>query len=71
MSPSQLQNKILKQFNMKISVSSLNNFRASVSLTGVLTSKEPELMGKLNKSLCILNAMGICDLAGRSIQFDV
>ena len=39
---SQLQNKILNQFDVKISESSLNNFRASVSLTRVYTSKEEE-----------------------------
>jgi hypothetical protein len=33
--------------------------------------KEPELMDKLNKSLCILNAMNIDDLDERLIQFDV
>nr|QNO48617.1 hypothetical protein LKGCFIDI_00019 [Methanosarcinales archaeon ANME-2c ERB4] len=34
-SSSQLQSKILNQFNVQISLSSLNNFRASVSLTRV------------------------------------
>nr|QNO42902.1 hypothetical protein NICIAEDM_00009 [Methanosarcinales archaeon ANME-2c ERB4]QNO44150.1 hypothetical protein PDKEKAMI_00001 [Methanosarcinales archaeon ANME-2c ERB4] len=36
-----------------------------------MNPKEPWLMKKLNKGLCILNEMGICDPAGRSIQFDV
>jgi transposase len=36
----QLQKKILNQFNVKISESSLNTFRASVSLTRIATPKE-------------------------------
>jgi len=39
-SSSQLQGKILKEFSVKISVSSLNAFRASVSLTRLSTPKE-------------------------------
>jgi transposase len=39
---SQLQRKILNQFDVKISESRLNNFRASVSLTRLLTPKEEE-----------------------------
>jgi transposase len=39
-SSSQLQGKILKQFDVKISESSLNTFRASVSLTKLSTPKE-------------------------------
>lgn len=33
--------------------------------------KEPKLMAKLEKGLCILNAMDIHDLTGRSIKFTV
>ncbi|MEA1894792.1 MAG: helix-turn-helix domain-containing protein [Euryarchaeota archaeon] len=36
-----------------------------------MNPKEQGLMKKLNKGLCILNEMGICDPDGRSIQFDV
>lgn len=39
-SSSQLQGKILKHFDVKISESSLNAFRASVSLTRLSTTKE-------------------------------
>jgi hypothetical protein len=39
---SQLQRKILNPFDVKISESSLNNFRASVSLTRLPTPKEEE-----------------------------
>ena len=39
-SSSQLQSKILKQFDVKISESSLNSFRASVSLTRISTPKK-------------------------------
>ena len=37
---SQLQSKILNQFNVQISLSSLNNFRASTSLTRLPTHEE-------------------------------
>ena len=36
-----------------------------------MNPKEPVLMNNLNRSLCILNEMGIYDPDGRSIQFDV
>ena len=39
-SSSQLQSKILNQFNVRISLSSLNNFRAATSLTRLPTHKE-------------------------------
>jgi hypothetical protein len=39
-SSSQLQSKILNQFDVKISESCLNNFRASVSLTRLPAPKE-------------------------------
>lgn len=39
-SSSQLQSKILNQFDVQISLSSLNNFRASASLTRLPTPKE-------------------------------
>jgi hypothetical protein len=39
-SSSQLQSKILNQFDVQISLSSLNNFRASASLTSLTTPKE-------------------------------
>jgi len=33
--------------------------------------KEPELMRKLNKGLCVLNEMDIHDMGGRAVQFKV
>jgi len=42
LSTSQLQNKILDQFDVKISESSLNNFRASISLTRLPAQKVKE-----------------------------
>ena len=36
-----------------------------------MNPKEPELMRKLNKGLCILNEMDIHDMHGRAVQFKV
>jgi hypothetical protein len=36
-----------------------------------MNPKEPKLMDKLNKGLCILNTMDIHDLNGRFIKFNV
>jgi hypothetical protein len=36
-----------------------------------MNPKEPELMDKLNKGLCILNTMNICDSDGHSIRFNM
>lgn len=36
-----------------------------------MNPKEPELMRKLNKGLCILNGMDIHDMDGRAVQFKV
>lgn len=36
-----------------------------------MNPKEPELMRKLNKSLCILNEMDVHDMDGRAVQFKV
>ena len=36
-----------------------------------MNPKEPELMRKLNKSLCILNEMDVHDMHGRAVQFKV
>ena len=36
-----------------------------------MNPKEPKLMDKLNKGLCILNTMDIHDLNGRSIKLSV
>lgn len=36
-----------------------------------MNPKEPELMRKLNKGLCILNGMDVHDMDGRAVQFKV
>ncbi len=36
-----------------------------------MNPKEPELMRKLNKGLCVLNKMDIHDMGGRTVQFKV
>ena len=66
-----LQGKILNKFDIKISESSLNTFRASVSLTRVPLHKEPKY--KLVKSgggeilTCLAFATGIIEVYTRTI----
>ena len=67
----QLQDKILNKFDVKISESSLNAFRASVSLTRVPLHKEPKY--KLRKSgggeilTCLAFFTGIIEIYTRTI----
>lgn len=67
----QLQSKILNQFDVKISESSLNTFRASVSLTRITTPKEEKY--KHQKSggseilTCLAFITGIIEIYTRTI----
>nr|QNO45872.1 hypothetical protein GMLOODHH_00002 [Methanosarcinales archaeon ANME-2c ERB4] len=67
----QLQGKILNKFDVKISKSSLNTFRASVSLTRIPLHKEPKY--KLRKSgggeilTCLAFFTGIIEIYTRTI----
>ena len=71
MSSSQLQDKILSQFDLKISVSSLNIFRASISLTKLPPAKEEKY--KRQKSgggeilTCLAFFTGIIEIYTRTI----
>jgi transposase len=69
-SSSQLQSKILNQFDVKISESSLNSFRASVSLTRVSTPKEKykhQKSGGGEILTCLAFYTGIIEIFTRTI----
>ena len=69
-SSSQLQSKILDQFDVKISESSLNNFRTSVSLTRISTPKEKlkhQKSGGGEILTCLAFYTGIIEIYTRTI----
>lgn len=58
-SSSQLQSKILNQFDVQISLSSLNNFRASASLTRLPTPKEEKYIRQKSGGGEILTSLSL------------